>query len=138
MAFRLDYSHPSRRVPFGGAVGDADIVYLGEDWSGASFTMAFAATEGGSALFTLSNAVSGSQGISATFDADYVHPTTGLAVGATTICPQINEVTFEGLAFSNDPSAPLVLYFDLLVTPIGGPQRVLCKGTLSVYQGVGD
>lgn len=138
MAFRLDYSHPSRRVPFGGAVGDADIVYLGEDWSAAAFVMAFAAAEGSAALITLTNASAGSQGVSATYDAAYLHPTTGATVGATIIRPLISETTLEALTYSSDPSAPLVLYFDLIVTPSGDQQRVFCKGTLSVYQGVGD
>lgn len=138
MAFRLDYSHPSRHVPFGGAVGDADIIYLGLNWSGAAFAMTFAASEGGSALVTLTNASAGTQGVSATYDSGYVHPTTGATVGATTIRPFITEATLEGLTYPSDPNAPLVLYYDFLVTPSGGQQQVLCKGTLSVYQGVGD
>lgn len=138
MAFRLDYSHPSRRVPFGGEVGDTDIIYLGINWSTAAYIMAFAATEGGSPLFTLTNATAGTQGISASYNAGYLHPDTGGTVGATTITPFISEATLEALSYSSDPDAPLVLYFDLLVTPSGGQQRVLCKGTLSIYQGVGD
>lgn len=138
MAFTLNLSHPSRRVPFGGAVGDADIVYGLTDWSGATFVMTFAATEGGTAVITLNNATAGTQGVSATYDADYVHPDTGEVIGATTIRPLIAEATLEGLTYPTDPTSPLVLYYDLLVTPTGEQQRVICKGTLSVYQGVSD
>jgi len=138
MAFTLNYSHPSRHVPFGGATGLADIVYCLTDWSGAAFAMTFAATEGGSALITLTNQTAGTQGMSATYDAGYVHPDTGVVIGATTITPLITEVTLEGLTYPSDPLSPLVLYYDLLVTPSGELQRVMCKGTLSVYQGVSD
>lgn len=138
MAFTLNYSHPSRHVPFGGEVGDADIVYGITDYSGAAFVMTFAATQGGSALITLSTASAGSQGVSATYDADYVHPTTGETIGATTIRPQIDEATLEALTYGTDPDSPLVLYYDLLITPVSEPQRVLCNGTLSIYLGVGD
>lgn len=138
MAFTWNFVHPSRHVPFGGATGDADVVYGLKDWSGATFVMAFAATEGGSAAITLNNAAAGSEGVSASYDASYAHPETGVVIGATTIRAQINEATLEGLTYPSDPGAPLILYYDLLVTPSGEPQRVLCKGTLSVYQGVGD
>lgn len=138
MTFDLSYSHPSRRVPFGGAIGNADIVYCLTNWSGAEFVMAFAAAEGATPVITLTNAAAGAQGISATYDAAYVDPRTGATIGATIIRPQIDEATLEGLTYPSDPSSPLVLYYDLLVTPTGEPQRVVCKGTLSIYQGVSD
>lgn len=138
MAFTLPYTHPSRHVPFGGSTGLADIVYGLFDYSGAAFVMTFAPTEGGTALITLTNQPAGTQGISATYDAGYVHPNTGEVIGATTITPFIAEAALEGLSYPSDPSSPLVLYYDLLVTPSGELQRMLCKGTLSIQQGVGD
>ena len=138
MTFTLNYSHASRHVPFGGPAGEADIVYGGANWSAATYVMAFAATEGGSPVITLTNASDGSQGVFASYDAGYLHPETGSTIGATRIRPLIGEDTLESLSYPSDPGVPLVLYYDLLVAPSGAQQRVLCSGTLSIYKGVGD
>lgn len=140
MAFELNIEHPSKHVPWAGASGNGDIVRLGVDWSGASFKMTFAPSKGGTPIsaMTLVGASAASQGISAAYDAAYVHPTTGAVVGATTIRPQIDEATMEALTWPADVTAPLVLYYDLLVTPSGQPQQVFCFGTFTIQPGVGD
>lgn len=140
MAFELPIEHLSRHVTFGGSSGDGDIELMGEDWSSAAFRMTFSASKGGSAIsgLTLSAATAGTQGISATYDAGYIHPDTGAIVGATTIRPQIDEASFEALSWGSDPAAPLILYYDLLVTPAGQTQQVFCFGTFTIQPGVGD
>ncbi|PTR08671.1 MULTISPECIES: hypothetical protein [unclassified Novosphingobium] len=140
MAFELNIFHPSKRVPWGGASANADLVLVGTDWSAAAFSMSFAATQGGTAIadIQLANAAAGSQGISASYDASYVHPETGAVVGATTIRPQIDEASLEALVWGSDPTANLVLHYDLLVTPVGGVQQVFCYGTFTIQPGIGD
>lgn len=140
MSFELPIVHMSKHVPWGGSTTDADIIELGVDWSGAAFAMNFATTQGGTPIagMALSAASAGSQGINATYDSGYVHPETGAVVGATTIRPLITEATLEALAWGSDPAAPLVLYYDLLVTPSGEPQRIYCYGTFTLYPGIGD
>lgn len=128
-----------RRVPFGGAGGDADIVLLGLDWSAATFAMQIRAAPGdtGPALVSLANATAGSQGISAAYDADYVHPTTGAAVGATIIRPQIDKATMEGLPVNaDDPAQPVVLYHDIHVTLGALPEFIFRSGKFTVQPGV--
>lgn len=140
MAFELPIEHFSKHVQWGGATGDADIIELGVDLTGAAFAMNFATTKGGTPIpgIALSAASAGSQGISVTYDADYVHPETGAVIGASTIRPQIAETALEALTWGSDPSAPLVLYYDLLITPSGAPQEVYCYGTFTLHPGIGD
>ena len=136
MAAERNWTHRSKRTPWIGGISVGPIIKAGADWSDAAFVMTFAATPTGSALITLSNATAGSQGVSATFDPDFVHPKTGMIVGATEIVPHITEATLEGLTY--DGTNPKTLYFDLLVTPSGEPQRPVLYGTLTVHQGIGD
>lgn len=139
MAFELNLEHRSKHVPFGGAYGDQDIIVIGQDWSAATFLWAFGANDGvASPDISLANASAGSQGVSATYDADYVHPITGAVVGATTIRPQIDEATFEALTGWPTAPAARTFYHNLLITPSGGAQLIYCYGTMTVYQGVGD
>lgn len=133
-----DIKHFSRHVPFGGASGLEDWVELGIDWSDASFAMVIADVEGGTAKITLSDATAGVQGLSATYDAGYVHPVSGAVVGATIIRPQIDETTFEGLEDWADPPVPLVWFYDLLVTPDGEPQRGYARGSFTINPGAAD
>lgn len=137
MAFDFNITHPSKHVPFGGASGDGDFIYLGVDLSAAAFVMTIAPQVGSAGIITLTNASAGTQGISATYNAGYVHPTTGQVVGATTVRPQIDETTFEGLTWGATDE-PLVLAYDMLVTPSGGVQYVWFKGTFTIHPGVGD
>lgn len=140
MSFELPIVHMSRHVQWGGATGDADLIEMGVDWSGAAFAWNFSATPGGTPIagLALATAAAGSQGVSATYDAGYVHPESGAVVGATTMRPQIGEAALEELVWGSDPAAPLVLYYDFLVTPSGEPQRVHCYGTFTLYPGIGD
>lgn len=136
MAYERNYFHPSKHVPWGGD-GGVSITVIGEDLSAATFVWAFAASVGASPLITLGNAAAGSQGVSATYDPDYIHPDRRVVVGATTIVPLITEATLEALTYPTAP-ANLVLAHDLLLTPSGGQQRVICYGEMTIRQGVGD
>ena len=130
---------PTRHAPFGGATGDWDIDMLGLNWSAATFVLVAAVAEGGAATFTLNNAAAGTQGVSATYDAAMVDPVSGKVTGGTTIRPQVDENTLEAIVWA--PTAtdqPKSLFWELLVTPSGEPQRQLCSGTLKIYPGVGD
>lgn len=138
MAFERNYVHRSKHAPWGGGTGAGEIVVLGKDWSGAAFKWSFGPAVGSAADITLVNAAAGAQGVSATYDANYVHPDTGAIVGATTIVPQIDEATLEGLAWGGDPTAALVKQHELLVTPAGEPQRPYAHGTFTLYAGIGD
>ena len=132
MAFKWDILHPSKHVPL-----LYTFVLLGENLTGAAFKFCAAATQGGSALVTLNAAAAGSEGVSVAYDAAYVHPATGVAVGASTMTAQLNEVTIEALTFGAAP-ADLVLAYDFLITPSGGVQRVHAYGALTIQQGIGD
>jgi hypothetical protein len=130
---------PTRHAPFGGATGDWDIDVLGVNWSGAAFKLTAAASEGSAALFTLNAATAGSEGVSATYDAAMVDPISGAVAGGTTIRPQVDETTLEALSWGSLAlSEPLPLFWELLVTPPGEPQRQFCCGTIKLYAGVGD
>ena len=137
MAFTWNITHNSKHTPWGGASGHADMVYLGMDWSAATFRFTLAPLVGSAALITLTNQTAGTQGISATYDAGYVDDRTGLVVGATIIRPQIDEATFEALTWGATDE-PLVLFHDMLVTPSGEPQFVWFDGVTTILPGVGD
>lgn len=136
MASERNWTHRSKHTPWIAGESFGPIIKVGKDWSAAGFVMAFAVTEAGSPVITLTSASAGSQGVSAVYDADYVHPATGEVVGATIISPHIDETTFEALTFTG--TEPLVLHYDFLVTPAGESQRPELFGTLTVHQGIGD
>lgn len=119
-----------KHVPFGGDTGDGDIIREGVDWSAAAFTMAIAPHEGDAASKTINSASAGSEGISATYDANYVNDE-GTQVGATTIRIYLLETSMETLGAGT-------FFYDLLVTPSGQAQRVLCRGSFTVLAGVAD
>lgn len=137
-AFNYPIYHYSRHVQYGGAVGDADIIMFGPDYSTADFVMTIAASPGSAALINLFGAGAGDEGVSATFEDPFTHPITGEVGSATIIRPQINEASFEALTWGADITAPLVLYYDLLMTPDGAPQRGVCFGSFTLYPGIGD
>jgi predicted nicotinamide N-methyase len=137
-AFNYPIYHYSRHVQWGGAVGDADIILFGPDYSGATFVLTLASAPGAAAVATLNNAAAGTQGVSATFEDPFTHPTTGEVGSATIIRPQLDEATMEALTWGADPAAPLELYYDLLMTPAGAPQRAICFGSFTLYPGIGD
>lgn len=136
MAGERNWKHPTKHAPWGGGTGAGDIYKLGANWSGAAFVWAFSLTPNGAAVITLNAAAAGVQGVSATYDAGYVHPVSGEVIGATRIVPHITEATLEALTYTGTNDLPL--YYDLLVTPTGEPQRVIAYGTLTIRQGIGD
>lgn len=142
MAFEDNIEHRSKHVPWGGDTTEADYVELGEDWSGAAFTMQFATAPGGTVIsdMTLGKVTDPAvKGITATYDAGYIDPESGEAVGATLIRPLIPEANLEALSWGSTPASdPLVLHYDLLVAPSGKQQRVYSHGTFTLYPGVGD
>lgn len=127
-----------KRVPWGGANGEADIPVIGVDWSGATFKMELRNEPGdtGTAIVSLTNASAGAEGISATYDASYAHPETGEEVGATIIRPQINETTLEALDLAAKPANGLPLHYDLHVDASGLGKFVLVAGTFTIKPGV--
>ncbi|MES2904639.1 MAG: hypothetical protein V4696_10680 [Pseudomonadota bacterium] len=133
MAVELNIVAVSKRVPW-----VEDLPVEGPDYSGGTFKMEFRQDPGdtGTALVTLNNASAGSEGISATYDADYADPETGEAFGATVFLFHINEATMEGLAVATPTRSPVVLHYDLHVTPSGGTKFVLCYGTFTYMPGV--
>lgn len=135
MAFELNMT-AFRRAPWGGDTGLADIVVLGKDWSGATFLWRFGAPSDLAMDISLGNASAGSQGVSATYDAAYVHPTSGAVVGATTIRPQIDETTLEALSYSG--VADLELAHTFYIDPADSIELVYCYGTMTIKQGVAD
>lgn len=137
-AIEFNPTHYSKRAPWGGDTQDGDILVYGQNWSGAAFVWAFAASPGASPLITLTNAAAGSQGVSATYDAAAVHPETGGVVGATLIRPLITETTLEGLTWPSPASSDLKLHHDLLITPVGMHQFVYCAGIITIKPGIGD
>jgi hypothetical protein len=135
-----------RRVPFGGAAGDQDIVVLGLDWSAAGFAMQVRAAPGdtGTPLADLVTAAAGVQGLSATYDAGYLYPANGpnvalrgTEVGATIIRPQIDQATLEAIPLAaDDPAAALPLWYDLHVTPPTMPKQQFLYGIYTLNPGV--
>jgi hypothetical protein len=134
MAFELPIT-AFRHAPWGGATALADLVRLVDDWDDATFQWLFSPTPGAQALITLGNAGAGTQGVSAAYVPDYVHPTSGAIVGATIITPLIDQTTLEGLPNPTPTSADIVLYHTLYVTPAEGTKRVLCFGDFIIKQG---
>lgn len=127
-----------KRAPWGGISGDADIVVLGLDWSAGTFSMELRAEPGaqGAPLVALSTASPGAQGISASYDAGYLHPKTAATVGATIVRPQINETTLEGLAYGADPADPVTLFYDIHATVPGRGKFVVMGGKFIILPGV--
>lgn len=137
MAIELDIVIRSKRVQWGGASGEADIVWLGQDLSAATWAMDVRALPGdtATALVALATAAAGAQGISATYDAGYLHPATGATVGATTIRPQINETTMEGLATATPGDGPFDAHYDIHMT-LSGVKRLFAFGRFVYHPGV--
>ncbi|WP_146215330.1 hypothetical protein [Blastomonas natatoria] len=129
-----------KRVPFLDPDG-ATLVIIGPNWSGAAFKMDLRQNPGdtGTAILSITGATAGSQGISATYDAAYAYvdaqgqPATA---PATKVMIQIDEATIEGLDLGTPTDKPLVLHYDLHITPSGEPKRVYCEGTFTIKPGV--
>ncbi len=124
-----------KHASWGGTNGLADLVRLGDDWSQTAFTWALSSSPGGTNVLTLTAAPEGQQGISAAYEAQYVHPVTGDVVGATIIRPQIDQASFEAIADTAPHDAQIVLHHTLYAAPPGEPRRVLCFGNFTIKKG---
>lgn len=133
MAFEKDIEM-FKHAPWGGDTTLGDIVVLGRDWSGAAFNWGFGDPAAPATGFRLENASAGSEGVSATYDDEYVHPQTGAIVGATIISPQVESATLEALTYSDDDD--LLLPHTLYIDPTDQIERVYCYGTVTIKQGV--
>ncbi len=115
-------------------------VMLGYDWSAATFAMEARTGKGehvaDPAPIALANATAGSEGISASYDANYIDGETCQVVGATIVTGQIDKATLEALDYASNEADGLVLYYDMHVTPSGEATRVWPYGTLTVEPGV--
>ncbi|MBK61645.1 MAG: hypothetical protein CL575_01635 [Altererythrobacter sp.] len=127
-----------KRVPWGGANGEADIVVLGLDWSAGTYLMEVRPEPGNTsaALLSIANASAGAQGVSVSYEAGYLHPKTGAVVGATIIRPQINETSLESLSYGADPADPVTLFYDIHATVSGRGKFVLMAGKFIIQPGV--
>lgn len=122
-----------KRVPF-----DDSIYRMGSDYSGATPRMEVRQLKGDSStpIFALDASTSGGQGIVVTYDADYVDPDGLMPNGATQVRIIINETTLEGVDYNTPSDQPLVLYYDIHLTPAGGKKFVFCEGQFVIYPGV--
>lgn len=129
-----------KRVPFLEPDG-ATFVIVGPDWSDAAYRMQIRQRPGdtGAALITLTTQTAGSQGISATYEADYPIPQQdGSTVDgpATKVLIQIDEATIEALALGTPYDEPVALFYDLHITPSGGVKMNYCAGKFTILPGV--
>lgn len=129
-----------KRVPFIDEDG-ATIVFVGEDFAGGAYAMHIRNNPGdtGAAILSLAGATAGTQGISVTYDADYVYvdengdEQTG---PASLVLIQIDEATLEGLSLGTPSDKPVALYYDLHITPSGAPKRIVSQGKFIINPGV--
>ena len=124
-----------RHATWGGPVSADHLTFLGENLADAAFAWSFADSPGGAIRITLGNRPLGQQGMSATYDPDYVHPRTGRRVGATIVIPQIDEATFENLPDPVVASDSLVLVHTFYVTRPSAAKQALFEGTFRILQG---
>jgi hypothetical protein len=121
-----------KRVPF-----VDDVAILGPNYTGAAFSMHIRNRNGdtGTPIVSLANAAVGVQGISVTYIAAYAYNEAGAVAPASLILIQIDEATLEALALNNPSNEPVVLNYDLHVTPVGGVKRVELLGTFTINPG---
>ena len=134
MAAELDIA-AFKRVPF-----DDDVAIIGEELTGATFSMHIRAHLGdtATALVSLGNASPPSQGISVTYNPAYQWQEGAelLTAPASLIRIRIDEATLEALALGTPYDEPVELYYDLHTTPVGGTKRVQFGGKFILYPGV--
>lgn len=129
-----------KRVPFIDEDG-ATIVFAGENFVGGTYLMHIRANPGdtGTPILSLSGASAGTQGISVTYDAEYLYVDENGAEQtgpASLVLIQINETTLEGLSLGTPTDKPVTLYYDLHITPSGAPKRVASQGKFIIKPGV--
>lgn len=134
MAAELDIP-AFKRVPF-----DDDVAIIGENLTGAAFSMQIRAHPGdtGTALVSLSNANPPTQGVSVTYNAAYQYQdgASTVTAPATLVRICIDELTLEGLSLGTPFDEPVELFYDLHATPGGGTKRVQFGGKFTLYPGV--
>lgn len=141
MAAPLIDLEADKRVPFVDEDG-ATWVFVGEDWSGATFAMHIRNNPGdtGTPIISLATVAPGSQGISCTLNPAYVYFDPWLkedvTAAASLVLCQINEATLEALSLGTPYEKPLILNYDLHVTPVGGMKRVAVQGRFILNPGV--
>lgn len=125
-----------KRVPFLEPDGTTFVI-VGPNWSAATYRMQVRNAPGdtGAPLVTLTNQAAGTQGISASYVADYVMPD-GSEAPATKVLIQINETTIEGWALGTPYDEPVELFYDLHITPSGGTKINYCGGKFTIAPGV--
>jgi hypothetical protein len=124
----------SKHVPFDDTIPD-----FRTDYTGATPLMEIRPEPGGTGdpLVSLGASTAGSQGIAISYDPDYAFEYRGITyTGASLIEIIIDEATLEGLAYGADPEDPVVLAYDLHLTPSGGKKFVLCGGAFTINPGV--
>lgn len=121
-----------KRVPF-----VDDIAILGPNYTGAAFAMHIRNRNGdtGTPLVSLAGATAGTQGVSVTYDATYVYNDVGDTAPASLIKIQVDEATLEALSLNNPTDKPVVLAYDLHLTPSGGIKRVELFGQFIINPG---
>ena len=126
-----------KRVPFLEPDG-VTVAILGPNYTGAAFSMQIRNIAGdtGAPLVSLASAASGGQGISVTYNASYIYDEAGSVSPASLILIQIDEATIEALALNNPADKPVILAYDLHVTPTGGVKRVELRGQFIIMPGV--
>lgn len=129
-----------KRTPFVDEDG-ATWVFSGFNWSAATFSMQIRNLPGdtGTPLIALANAIPGSQGISATYDAAYIYVDengANVTGPATKILLQINEATLEALSLGTPYKEAVRLHYDLHCTPTGLAKRVIARGEFIINPGV--
>lgn len=132
MTFPTHNIDAPKRVPF-----LRQIVVLGPDYTAGDFKMDLRASPGatGDPIVGLTKQTAGTQGISATYNAAYVYGV-GLTAPATIYLVQIDESTLEALSLADPSDEPLVLHYDLHVTPSGGAKYLQLQGEFRVFPGV--
>lgn len=129
-----------KRVPFIDVDG-ATIVFVGEDFSGGTYAMHIRNNPGdtGTPIISLAGATAGTQGISVTYDEEYVYvdETGAEQTGpASLVLIQIDEATLEVLSLGTPIDKPVTLFYDLHITPSGAPKRVVAEGHFVINPGV--
>lgn len=122
-----------KRVTF-----DETIVRMGINLAGSALSCEIRGRPGdtGSAIISLSSATPPSQGLSIAYNGAFVDPLGKLPPGASLLRIIISEATLEGLAYAADPAQPVVLHYDIHVTPTGGTKFVFASGTFTINPGV--
>lgn len=123
----------NKRVPFVACIPE-----MGVDYTGATITAEIRAARGdqGTALITLGTTVAPDEGVSVTYDANFVDPTGVSPNGASLFEVRIAEATLEALPYATPAAKDLTLYYDIHVEPVGGTKFVLAGGEFIVAPGV--